>query len=185
MEVRVTGEVLMKIVGRADGRSTVHDGEFLAREWTMGKNLMTTPDASKARIFKNSDTMLDFWRQNILVGYTVRSIPCKEVRMKPTKVCDFCSLDGPVWDYPCEDFTIRIMGVGEDGGSRIQDHTSREGWLACQPCATLIDANDRAGLMARAMLRQPGRHRALIREALKPWHDEFFAHRQGPPSRWE
>jgi hypothetical protein len=53
--------------------------------------------------------------------------------------CDFCShTTPPTWLYPAADFEM------------MPGHISTGGWLACDGCATLIEAEDWAGLAKRA-----------------------------------
>lgn len=67
--------------------------------------------------------------------------------------CDFCGgssrLPLPAeWDYDCEEFSILQTEV-IDGVSGTFEFLNLEGWLACQPCADLIEAQDLDGLVAR------------------------------------
>ena len=59
--------------------------------------------------------------------------------------CDFCvPAQQARWDYPATSFVYRPEGLpmfGSDGG-----------WLACQRCADLIEANDLDGLVAVSSL---------------------------------
>lgn len=59
-------------------------------------------------------------------------------------VCDFCSFEGVIWEYPAKDVkvaTARGQLVFESIGS----------WGACEDCAELIEAGDYEGLHARSV----------------------------------
>lgn len=60
-------------------------------------------------------------------------------------ICDFCNSPEIAWDYDAADFEVPLP----DG--RIWH--SYEGWAACDPCSTLIEADDRTGLLARSLAR--------------------------------
>jgi hypothetical protein len=93
-------------------------------------------------------------------------------------LCDFCSSPDPTWEYPARSFVAYTAGpvTGESVGS----------WAACEACHRLIEANDRVGLVARAMSRVrelgPEAARAL-RGCLHDLQARFFAHRVGPARR--
>lgn len=55
-------------------------------------------------------------------------------------VCDFCFDSRLRWEYPCETFTIPDIHFG-----------SENGWLACDRCSTLIEADDWEALASRSI----------------------------------
>lgn len=101
-------------------------------------------------------------------------------RAAPT--CDFCTADYPTWLYPCEPFTVAVIANGQ---THAQD-SGDDGWAACDPCAALVDAGDRDGLMDRLLAQSPPdpRDLALVRATLAVFQGNFFLHRTaGPPAR--
>ena len=95
-------------------------------------------------------------------------------------ICDFCTFPVVAWRFEATPF-------GLDYGHAIA--TSDSGWAACEECADLILAGDRAGLVDRALRVSPGIPGAPedeVRE-LQSWaHDLFFIHRLDiPPARIE
>ena len=61
------------------------------------------------------------------------------------QVCDFCCDPDPVWLYRTPPLTLQLLT--DDGELRNQ---LGDRWLACGPCADLIDADDGRGLLHRA-----------------------------------
>jgi len=61
-------------------------------------------------------------------------------------VCDFCNAPNPVWRFQARPF---LVDYGAMAGA------SDAGWAACDACRDMILANDRNGLVDRAMLIAP------------------------------
>ena len=59
-------------------------------------------------------------------------------------MCDFCGYPGaiPVWEYPCHDFQLNVTAMREDGESKDFSWNSTSSWMACEPCALMIEHND-------------------------------------------
>lgn len=89
--------------------------------------------------------------------------------------CDFCFATEPEWRYPCKSFDI--PGTHEYG--------SYEDWAACDACHDVIEANDRAALVERAMQGPSARKMknntvsVILRQSLHALYKEFFANRNG------
>jgi hypothetical protein len=93
--------------------------------------------------------------------------------------CDFCSSPSITRLYDALDHVaLRVSGF---------DLASEGAWAACDDCATLIDANDREGLLARSLdsffdLNPQIPRNLLTRQALeqvlREIHRQFFAHRR-------
>lgn len=81
-------------------------------------------------------------------------------------LCDFCHPARPaLWDYPASSFVCR--------GSSPVAFASDGGWLACDRCADLIEAENRVGLVCVVPNHIfPHRDHYLIIDA-------FFLHRTG------
>jgi hypothetical protein len=104
-------------------------------------------------------------------------------------LCDFCRAPQPAYEYPARDFaaTITVTDGGE-GEKRSAEWRSQGAWLACEPCAELIDAGEYGKLTVRAdkahdSLRPEHltRHeRDLLRGALIALHEAFAGAREGP-----
>jgi hypothetical protein len=88
-------------------------------------------------------------------------------------ICDFCNSPEIAWDYPCEDFTLKLPD-GTTWGSR-------EWWAACDPCSNLIEADDRMGLLAHSLSRfsEVGSGYLDVGGCMMV-QNGFFEHRQGP-----
>ena len=86
-------------------------------------------------------------------------------------VCDFCNAPNPVWRFQARPF---VVDYGAMAGA------SDTGWAACDTCRDLILANDRNGLVDRAMLIAPAipdLAESDVRE-LRRWSQGlFFTHR--------
>lgn len=80
-------------------------------------------------------------------------------------VCDFCGDRNPRWDYGCADFQTERDG-------------SWGGWMACGPCAALVEARDREALLARALSLFPHVSDGTAARA-KAMQDGFFANMTG------
>ena len=94
-------------------------------------------------------------------------------------ICDFCSAEIPVWQYPAESF------FDQHGSQSVSD------WLACETCHGLIEAGNRDGLAARVLLTPTAKaglasgtltKKFVIRYA-RGLHDGFFQNRRGPARR--
>lgn len=86
-------------------------------------------------------------------------------------ICDFCTFPLVSWRFEAAPF-------GLDYGHAIA--TSDCGWAACEECADLILADDRDGLVERALRISPGIPGAPedeVRELQRWAHDLFFVHR--------
>ena len=62
--------------------------------------------------------------------------------MQPTsdKVCDFCKRPNPYWAYPCADFVMPIIAIGNEV---LEVNWASQGeWAACETCADYIESND-------------------------------------------
>lgn len=59
-------------------------------------------------------------------------------------VCDFCSFEGVIWEYPAKD--VRVV---KSQGQLVFE--SIGSWGACEDCADLIEAGDYEGLHARSV----------------------------------
>ena len=95
--------------------------------------------------------------------------------------CDFCSSPDPCWLYDCESFERRV-----GGGDGLIEVTVRSNgaWLACEPCAELIEHNDSRGLAHRAVGLLRARYGELvshnhIRASVARMHHHFLAHKTG------
>lgn len=66
-------------------------------------------------------------------------------------LCDFCNSRPVTWYVEAEAFTL--------GGDRGQPMPMRSAadWMACEPCGTLIQTGDRAGLLRRTLAYCRGR----------------------------
>ena len=101
-------------------------------------------------------------------------------RLQRGVTCDFCSdlqrSDDDVWTYPARSFTRG--GAGSAGA-----------WAACSTCHRLIEAGDRRGLarhavqmfMAKDGVKLPRDQRRQIMRKVEKLHNDFWAHRTGPP----
>lgn len=62
-------------------------------------------------------------------------------------ICDFCSSPDVVYRYPCYDDSIIIEGNGVALGlGSIGD------WASCEACSSLIDTDNREGLVNRSIV---------------------------------
>lgn len=97
-----------------------------------------------------------------------------ELAGKSRPVCDFCSTVSNAGEdkvYEARDITVAI-------GGPLGDHASRGNWGACQECAALIDADNRKGLLDRAVKCMakvaPEMPAELIRMVVGGSHNAFF-----------
>ena len=93
-------------------------------------------------------------------------------------ICDFCSSPRPRWSYPCPDF--EVQGYGSEGA-----------WAACEPCAVLVEADDREGLALRSAETYVEVHglistgaAGMIAETLVDFQRHFFERRNGERRAW-
>jgi len=109
-----------------------------------------------------------------------------------SEVCDFCgSSEELVAAYGCDDHTIMQTPIQTPEGPRIEDHNSVGGWLACKPCAFLVDRRERKQLAERAAREARERHPEFaqvsmvrLRRAMLAAHATFWAHRDGTKQDW-
>lgn len=83
---------------------------------------------------------------------TLAGIMCKDCLVQYTKQegyrCDFCSDKFPIWMYDCADFTPAIAEFTD--GSQLSLN-STAGWMACEPCKKLIEADKWKALERRSL----------------------------------
>lgn len=98
-------------------------------------------------------------------------------------VCDFCNTSSDLatsWVYPAAAFSIS----GSDGTTSRANVDDGEGWGACAKCHTLIEADNREALAARAASiaerRDPSRSFEDYLMFTRQAHGFFFASRTGP-----
>jgi hypothetical protein len=95
----------------------------------------------------------------------------KEKRRTPSMVCDFCNAPNPVWRFQARPF---VVDYGSLAGA------SDAAWAACDACRDIILANDRNGLVDRAMQIAPAipdLAESDVRQ-LRRWSQGlFFTHR--------
>jgi hypothetical protein len=96
-----------------------------------------------------------------------------------TDVCDFCGpgAPSPLRSYATASTTLHVAGPA--GSATV---VFGGAWDACPSCARLIDAGDRAGLLARAVARAPG-PRGFARGLLARVQDGFWHARTRGRSR--
>lgn len=93
--------------------------------------------------------------------------------------CDFCNKHGASvkWFYPIKPYDYRVKW----------SKTIFEGkapWIACEVCADMIERNKRGPIIERMQrslaqrLEQPPSKEQI--DALPPWLESFYAHRNGP-----
>ena len=86
-------------------------------------------------------------------------------------ICDFCNAPNPVWRFRARPF---VVDYGPMVGASDAD------WAACDACRGLILADNRTGLVDRAMLIAPaipGMAESEVRE-LRRWSQGLlFSHR--------
>jgi hypothetical protein len=82
-------------------------------------------------------------------------------------ICDFCNAPNPVWRFSARPFVV-------DYGT--MSSASDADWAACDACRNMILADDRNGLVDRAMLIAPvipGLPESDARE-LRRWSQDLF-----------
>lgn len=123
---------------------------------------------------KDREDIIRFYRENrpdtILIenedGFFSLPRPGQET-------CDFCSSTPVVAAFDAEDSTFSITG-GPDLGSTGP-------WAACATCKTLVDNNEGAQLVTRAvtyMSRKVGLPEQALRETLQELHKGFWENRK-------
>jgi hypothetical protein len=116
-----------------------------------------------------------------------------EVRLSDKSVCDFCAAEDPVWYYRSPEIALNIVtgeaGILTDPAGGTLLHRFDTGWLACDRCMPLIEAEDGDALLARwreneiALYRRNFRSAEALREVrirMGRVHKVFFAHKRGP-----
>ena len=86
-------------------------------------------------------------------------------------ICDFCNAPNPVWRFSARPFVV-------DYGTMAS--ASDADWAACDACRNMILADDRNGLVDRAMLIAPvipGLPASDARELRRWSHGLFFTYR--------
>ncbi len=84
-------------------------------------------------------------------------------------ICDFCSGPNPNRTFTCQSFIYELCPLEGSQGD----------WMACDPCAAMIDADNWQGLAERAadtFIRTQVSHeqdRALIVAIMRDLHDQF------------
>lgn len=90
-------------------------------------------------------------------------------------ICDFDSNAEIAWDYPCEDFTMSLP----DGRTWV----SKEGWIACEQCAAVIERNEIPAAHTFCIQRLEAIHGKPPKhwlEKVKRAQTLFLEHRSGP-----
>ena len=80
-------------------------------------------------------------------------------------ICDFCNAPNPVWRFRARPF---LIDYGPITGESDAD------WAACNACREMIVADDRNGLVDRAMLMAP-----LFRTCLRRTYENCGGGRRG------
>lgn len=111
-------------------------------------------------------------------------------------VCDFCGSIDVHWSFPCRDFTHErklSLGILSAAGAEARDvnltGASAGGWAACNVCAALIKRGDRDRLAKRSARTNQRKMAARgtviglasIIKLIRPFHDDFWANREGEP----
>ena len=109
-------------------------------------------------------------------------------------LCDFCDDPNPIWSYSARPFPHLSTAPT---GHRLVQHMAGP-WHACDECSTLIEADDRAGLLRRQAStirvdelmdelqgrcpitpdQQPARRQRFV-EDVQRIYEEFSANRTG------
>jgi len=108
-----------------------------------------------------------------------------------TEICDFCS-GVPRYSYPAKSFVVPASELPITG---LPDYGSDAGWLACEECHRLIEAEDHAGLLDRTIHVFLARYpvapgialksiEAYLRATIGRLQRGFFAHRTAPAQPW-
>lgn len=69
--------------------------------------------------------------------------------VKPSAMCDFCSVTAPAWLYPAGD-VVSVLSVG---GVPDTVHDVSGPWMACEECHMLVQKGDREALAKRGVER--------------------------------
>lgn len=91
--------------------------------------------------------------------------------------CDFCSSPDVKWDYPAEDFMVKMP---KDAPA---DWGSEGGFAACDLCHDLIEKDDRNGLLDRSVKTFVEMYGGIaepeLRVGISKVHDGFWRSRKG------
>jgi hypothetical protein len=101
-----------------------------------------------------------------------------EFRVAPEAVCDFCSDPHPVKTFEAEDDFLMASSTAS-----LPEMHSKGGWMACQPCAAMIESERWEDLLDRAAKAMTAKHAlpaALVKHEIKRSHNLFRAHRRRP-----
>jgi hypothetical protein len=79
-------------------------------------------------------------------------------------VCDFCSSLGKLPVVTAFEARDQASGIGFIGDQGIYTDESIGNWAACQPCADLIRAKDKVGLVQRAVTVDAGQREQFMPE---------------------
>lgn len=103
-------------------------------------------------------------------------------------VCDFCKTElvQPIWEFPCADFSLSIMGKKPSNDILVQTMDFAEGWLACLECylaITTLDHDEIIQYLATKNANLMGRTTpdALDVQSVTMVFDGFSEHRTGEP----
>jgi hypothetical protein len=100
-----------------------------------------------------------------------------EFETPPTR-CDFCSNHETRWRYPCPDFSLDVPS--------LQGWNSDGDWAACDPCSTLIEADQWDALVTRSQKHLNRLHPdgklapTQVKGSLAIIHQGFRQRRNGP-----
>lgn len=104
-------------------------------------------------------------------------------------VCDFCRAPDVKWSYPARPFVLSAAGI--DASGEIEPIAALgidEWWAACDECHTLIERDDRTGVLRRSVetseregeMRANPELRAILIHGITMIHGAFYANRTGP-----
>lgn len=86
-------------------------------------------------------------------------------------LCDFCNAEGPVWSYHAIPIHAVPIYAGGPGGTTICYDAE---WAACEACAALVDARDRAGLAERVVATFEERDRERVRDMIAALYERLL-----------
>jgi len=90
-------------------------------------------------------------------------------------ICDFCSSPRPTWCFPAISFPVFEVNSASEGD-----------WAACDTCAGLVRANDRAALALRSAETFSTKYGVPVDPMIfVELHNSFFEHRCGNPKLLE
>jgi hypothetical protein len=104
----------------------------------------------------------------------------------PVPVCDFCSSRLIKWRYQCSPFiAIDPLTLADPSQAVKVLQSSDEWWAACEICHDMIEADDKKGLLARAvsclLLNHPRIvHEMDVERMMGMLHTGFWVQRIGP-----